>query len=176
MGYRSDVGIIVAFETREDMEKVIATYKMNPDVQRLDLFAEWSIYHREKSPPQDWGKNELCEVFFLQYKNTDIKWYDDYDDVKAIRYLMELVESFGEEQDMTYAWKELNVGEDGAIHEGDNHSPRGELVTDQATELEEFCDDMLMVTHPEIQFGTEYSGNMEIIREIPNGEKEKVDG
>ena len=44
MGYRSDVGIIVAFETREDMEKVIAIYKMDVDVQRLDLFAEWSVY------------------------------------------------------------------------------------------------------------------------------------
>ena len=44
MGYRSDVGIIVAFKTRLDMEKVIAIYKMDVDVQRLDLFAEWSIY------------------------------------------------------------------------------------------------------------------------------------
>ena len=163
MGYRSDVGIVVAFKTREDMEKVIATYKMNPDVQRLDLFAEWSIY-------------ESKEVCFLQYKNSYVKWYDEYDDVKAIRYLTKLVESFGGEQDMTYAWKEVNVGEDGAIHEGDNHSPRGELVTDQATELEEFCDDMLMVSHPEIQFGTDYSGNMDTIREIPNGEKEEVNG
>tara|TARA_E500000318_G_scaffold110551_1_gene126349 strand:- start:1648 stop:2139 length:492 start_codon:yes stop_codon:yes gene_type:complete len=163
MGYRSDVGIVVAFKTREDMEKVIATYKMNPDVQRLDLFAEWSIYE---------GRG----IYFLQYKNEHVKWYDDYDDVVAIRYITKLVESFSEEQDMTYAWKELNVGEDGAIHENDNHSPRGELVTDQATELEEFCDDMLMVTHPEIHFGTEHSVNMDTIREIPNGEKEKVDG
>ena len=172
MGYRSDVGIVVAFKTREDMEKVIATYKMNPDVQRLDLFAEWSIYHREKSPPQDWGKNELCEVFFLQYKNTDIKWYDDHDDVIGIRYLTELANTFGEEQGMHYAWKEVNVGEDGAIHyEEDSKEPEGCKY-----ELSNFCDSMLEVSHPEIQFGTEYSGNMDIIREIPNGEKEKVDG
>ena len=158
MGYRSDVGIVVAFKTREDMEKVIATYKMNPDVQRLDLFAEWSIYE---------GRG----VCFLQYKNEHVKWYDDYEDVVGIRYLTKLVESFGEEQDMTYAWKELNVGEDGAIHENDNHSPRGELVTDQATELEEFCDSMLEVTHPEIQFGTEHSVNMDTVSEITNQEK-----
>ena len=37
MGYRSDVGIVVAFKTRLDMEKVIAIYKMDVDVQRLDL-------------------------------------------------------------------------------------------------------------------------------------------
>ena len=172
MGYRSDVGIVVAFKTREDMEKVIATYKMNPDVQRLDLFAEWSIYHREKSPPQDWGKNELCEVFFLQYKNTDVKWYDDHDDVIGIRYLTKLASNFGKEQGMFYAWKELNVGEDGAIHyEEDSKDSEGSKY-----ELSSFVDDMLVVTHPEIYFGTEYSGNMDIIREIPNGEKEKVDG
>ena len=165
MGYRSDVGIVVAFKTREDMEKVIATYKMNPDVQRLDLFAEWSIYHRAIT-------SELCEVFFLQYKNTDIKWYDDHDDVIGIRYLTKLASNFGKEQGMFYAWKELNVGEDGAIHyEEDSKDSEGSKY-----ELSSFVDDMLMVTHPEIQFGTEYSGNMDTIREIPNGEKEEVDG
>ena len=155
MGYRSDVGIIVAFKTREDMEKVIATYKMDVDVQRLDLFAEWSIYE---------GK----EVCFLQYRNEHVKWYDDYEDVVGIRNLPKLAESFGEAQGIPYAWKELNVGEDGAIHENSGSS--------RPTELEEFCDDMLMVTHPEIHFGTEHSVNMDTIREIPNGEKEKSNG
>ena len=155
MGYYSDVGIVVAFKTRLDMEKVIATYKMDPDVQRLDLFAEWSIYE---------GK----EVCFLQYKNTYIKWYDDHEDVVGIRNLWKLAEAFGEAQDTPYAWKELNVGEDGAIHENSGSS--------RSTELEEFCDDMLTVTHPVIYFGTEHSVNMDTIREIPNGEKEKVDG
>jgi len=155
MGYRSDVGIIVAFKTRLDMEKVIAIYKMDVDVQRLDLFAEWSIYE---------GK----EVCFLQYKNEHVKWYDDYEDVVGIRNLPKLAESFGETQGIPYAWKELNVGEDGAIHENSGSS--------RPTELEEFCDDMLIVTHPEIHFGTEHSVNMDTIREIPNGEKEKVDG
>ena len=155
MGYYSEVGIVVAFKTREDMEKVIATYKMDPDVQRLDLFAEWSIYE---------GRG----VCFLQYKNTYIKWYDDHEDVVGIRNLSKLAEAFGEAQNTPYAWKELNVGEDGAIHENSGSS--------RATELEEFCDDMLIVTHPEIHFGTEHSVNMDTIREIPNREKEKVDG
>ena len=150
MGYRSDVGIIVAFKTRLDMEKVIAIYKMDVDVQRLDLFAEWSIYE---------GK----EVCFLQYKNEHVKWYDDYEDVVGIRNLSKLAEAFGEAQDTPYAWKELNVGEDGAIHENSGSS--------RPTELEEFCDDMLMVTHPEIHFGTEHSVNMDTVSEITNQEK-----
>ena len=150
MGYRSDVGIIVAFKTRLDMEKVIAIYKMDVDVQRLDLFAEWSMYE---------GK----DVYFLQYKNTDVKWYDDYEDVVGIRNLPKLAESFGETQGIPYAWKELNVGEDGAIHENSGSS--------RPTELEEFCDDMLDVTHPEINFGTDYSGNENTVSEITNQEK-----
>ena len=159
MGYYSDVAIVVAFNKRDDMEKVLSVYKMNPDVQRLDLFAEWSIYE---------GRG----VCFLQYKNEHVKWYDDYEDVVGIRNLPKLAESFGEAQDIPYAWKELNVGEDGAIHyEEDSKEPEGCKY-----ELSNFCDNMLMVSHPELQFGTEYSGNMEIIREIPNGEKEKVDG
>ena len=87
MGYYSDVGIVVAFNKRDDMEKVLSVYKMNPDVQRLDTFAEWTIY-------------ESDDVHFLEYKNNYVKWYDDYDDVKAIRYLTELIETFSEEQDM----------------------------------------------------------------------------
>ena len=150
MGYRSDVGIIVAFKTRLDMEKVIAIYKMDVDVQRLDLFAEWSIYE---------GK----DVCFLQYKNTDVKWYDDYEDVVGIRNLPKLAESFGETQGIPYAWKELNVGEDGAIHENSGSS--------RPTELEEFCDAMLDVTHPEIHFGTEADHVSDTISEITNQEK-----
>ena len=149
MGYRSDVGIIVAFKTRLDMEKVIAIYKMDVDVQRLDLFAEWSIYE---------GK----EVCFLQYKNEHVKWYDDYEDVVGIRNLPKLAESFGETQDIPYAWKELNVGEDGAIHENSGSS--------RPTELEQFCDDMLMVTHPEIHFGTDFVKDLQV-SEITNQEK-----
>ena len=150
MGYRSDVGIIVAFKTRLDMEKVIAIYKMDVDVQRLDLFAEWSIYE---------GRG----VYFLQYKNEHVKWYDDYEDVVGIRNLPKLAESFGETQNIPYAWKELNVGEDGAIHENSGSS--------RPTELEQFCDDMLNVTHPEIHFGTDYSGNENTVSEITNQEK-----
>ena len=132
------------------MEKVIATYKMDVDVQRLDLFAEWSIYE---------GRG----VYFLQYKNEHVKWYDDYEDVVGIRNLPKLAESFGETQNIPYAWKELNVGEDGAIHENSGSS--------RPTELEEFCDDMLDVTHPEINFGTENSVNMDTVSEITNQEK-----
>ena len=156
MGYRSDVGIIVAFKTRLDMEKVIAIYKMDVDVQRLDLFAEWSIYE---------GK----EVCFLQYRNEHVKWYDDYEDVVGIRNLPKLAESFGETQNIPYAWKELNVGEDGAIHENSGSSSVG--LSSSTPELEEFCDDMLMVTHPEIHFGTEHSVNMDTVSEITNQEK-----
>ena len=152
MGYRSDVGIIVAFKTRLDMEKVIAIYKMDVDVQRLDLFAEWSIYA---------GRG----VYFLQYKNEHVKWYDDYEDVVGIRNLPKLAESFGETQNIPYAWKELNVGEDGAIHENSGSS--------RPTELEEFCDAMLDVTHPEIHFGTEADYVSDTISEITNQEKGK---
>ena len=150
MGYRSDVGIVVAFKTRLDMEKVIAIYKMDVDVQRLDLFAEWSIYE---------GRG----VYFLQYKNEHVKWYDDYEDVVGIRNLPKLAESFGETQNIPYAWKELNVGEDGAIHENSGSS--------RPTELEEFCDAMLDVTHPEIHFGTEADYVSDTISEITNQKK-----
>ena len=152
MGYYSDVGIVVAFDKRDDMEKVLSVYKMNPDVQRLDTFAEWTIY-------------ESDDVHFLEYKNTYIKWYDDYVDVKAIRYLTELIETFSEEQDMPYAWKEVNVGEDGAIHENKNS-----LEDDD--ELYCFCDEWLNTEPATINFGC---GDLMVIHDIKQLTEEKVD-
>lgn len=160
MGYYSDVGIVVAFNKRDDMEKVLSVYKMHPDVQRLDTFAEWTIY-------------ESDDVHFLEYKNTYIKWYDDYDDVKAIRYLTELIETFSEEQDMPYAWKEVNVGEDGQVLENGNRSPRGERVTDQAIGLEEFCDEWLSVEPATLNCGCD---DMMVMHNIKQLTEEKVDG
>jgi len=160
MGYYSDVGIVVAFNKRDDMEKVLSVYKMHPDVQRLDTFAEWAIY-------------ESDDVHFLEYKNTYIKWYDDYDDVKAIRYLTKLIETFSEEQDMPYAWKEVNVGEDGQGHENGNRSPRGERVTDQARELDEFCDEWLSVEPATLNCGCD---DMMAIHNIKQLTEEKSNG
>ena len=114
MGYRSDVGIIVAFKTRHGEGNPT---KMNVDVQRRGVVN----YHRVVTPIRLGYK-----VFFLQYKNEHVKWYDDYDDVVGIRHLTKLASNFGEEQGMHYAWKELNVGEDGAIHyEEDSKDPEG---------------------------------------------------
>jgi len=93
--------------------------------------------------------------------------------VKAIRYLTELVESFGEEQDMPYAWKEVSVGEDGQVLENGNRSPRGERVTNQAVELEEFCDEWLSVEPATLNCGCD---DMMVMHNIKQLTEEKVDG
>ena len=55
-GYRSDVGIVVAFKTRETWRR--RYLQDEPRRATTDLFAEWSIYE---------GK---VKDVFLQYKNT----------------------------------------------------------------------------------------------------------
>tara|TARA_Y100001937_G_scaffold106087_1_gene147445 strand:- start:105 stop:566 length:462 start_codon:yes stop_codon:yes gene_type:complete len=152
MGYYSDVGIVVAFDKRDDMEKVLTVYKMTPEVQRLDSLAEWSVYE---------GK----DVCFAQYKNGYVKWYDGYDDVEAIRYLCTVAEQFGKEKGMSFAWKEVNVGEDGAIHENKNS-----LEDDD--ELHCFCDEWLNTEPATINFGC---GDLMVIHDIKQLTEEKVD-
>ena len=118
MGYYSDVGLVVVLKDWDDLQDVLAVYKMHPDVQREDVFKHWTIYEREFDP--DGNTGGYC---MMEYRTTYVKWYDEYDDVQAFRKLFQVVEQFGKERDgFKYAYKEITVGEDGAIDgdEGEN--------------------------------------------------------
>ena len=43
MGYRSDVYIAVAFDSKKNMDEVIAVYALNTNVEKHDLVNDWVI-------------------------------------------------------------------------------------------------------------------------------------
>ena len=117
MGYRSDIAIIVAAKTAAQADELMAIYALNPLVQETGGAKEWCRHDREGA------------VLFL-FEKRGVKWYDDYDDVKAIEALMTLCETFaeergaaasGEEPMFPYAWRKIRIGEEnGDIEELEN--------------------------------------------------------
>ena len=154
MGYRSDVGLVVVLKDWDDLQEVLAVYKMHPNVQKEGVLDHWTIYEREFDP--DGNSGGYC---LMEYKINDVKWYDEYDDVQAFRQLFTIVEQFGKEREgFKYAYKELTVGEDGATSgdEGEN-----------CKELGYVCDERMEIEPAQLLFNDDDS-----FKEI----KEKVDG
>jgi hypothetical protein len=96
MGYRSDVYIAVAFASKSDMEEVLAVYTLDPRVQKADLVKDW----------------EVKEDNILLYSAHDVKWYDNYEDVQGIEYMITLADQFHEERDMPIAHMFIRMGEE----------------------------------------------------------------
>jgi hypothetical protein len=123
MGYRSDVAYVIKFD----------------DIETRDNFVTLMLAKNDK-----WITQALdeCEYRYqddpvITFSETDIKWYETYDEVKAHRTLMqEAVEIYGEKGGR---YRFIGVGEDGAeeFDEDDNEgdlydyiTTRHEVVTD----------------------------------------------
>ena len=96
MGYRSDVYIGVAFASKSDMEEVLSVYALDPRVQKIDLVKDWAVK----------------EDNILLYVIEDTKWYDGYEDVQGIEYMLTLADQFHEERDMPIAHRFIRTGEE----------------------------------------------------------------
>ena len=143
MGYRSDVSIIVAFDNLDNMKEVLAVYLLDPRVKEHELMQHWNVYKYDTSKDASYMSDA---VYYLKLNECDWKWYDSYDDVQGLKYLCGLADKFVEErEDFNVAWKEVSIGEDGAIS-----------VEESALNntLQAFCDDMLDYTTPEIYWSS----------------------
>ena len=93
MGYRSDVAYVIRFNTTEQRDTFVQLVKHRND---------------------DWTQAILeCETEYVQpiitFETSDVKWYDDYKDVRAHNALMEwAVELYPEA-----GWRIIELGEDG---------------------------------------------------------------
>ena len=134
MGYRSDVSIVVAFDNLDNMKEVLAVYLLDPRVKDMNLMEYWETYQNV------YGEKT---VYYLKLYEQDWKWYDSYEDVQGLQRLYLLAMEFAEKRNFAVAWKEVSIGEDGAI-EAD------EASSDDS--LQEFCDELLGYSHPEIIF------------------------
>lgn len=95
MGYRSEVHIAVAFDSKENMDEVIAAYALNINVEKHNLVNDWVI------------KDDNILYFHADH----VKWYDNYEWVQGYEYMFELVKGFYEARGFSSAYRLLRVGE-----------------------------------------------------------------
>jgi hypothetical protein len=113
MGYRSDVAFMAVFLNAEQHDEVMAIYRMDKRVQEYDLANKWRRVDRDDS-----------DEVILIYEDGDVKWYDHYDDVQGVEYLQELLETFVDEREFSFAWGAVCIGSEGAedhTEEGGEH-------------------------------------------------------
>ena len=99
MGYRSDVAIAVAMGSKKDMDELMAVYALNMYVQKHGLLSSWEI-------------GEYDDAWVAMYVAEEVKWYEDYEDVKGFSALPKLAETFWEERGLPYAYRFLRIGEE----------------------------------------------------------------
>ncbi len=103
MGYRSDVAIAVAFRTREQMEEVLAVYRMHPKVQEHNVMDQWKINTDmiDGDPP------------YMLFQGEHVKWYSDsYEDVQAFEHINVVCNEFADARGFGFAFRLVRIGED----------------------------------------------------------------
>ncbi len=102
MGYRSDVAIAVAFRTREQMEEVLAVYRMHPKVQEHNVMDQWKINTDMiyGGPP------------YMLFEDEDVKWYPHYEDVQAFEHIASVCDDFADERGFGFAFRLVRIGEE----------------------------------------------------------------
>ena len=96
MGYRSDVYIAVAFDSKKNMDEVIAVYALNTNVEKHDLVNDWVI------------KDDNILYFHVD----NVKWYDDYEWVQGYKHMFELLKKFYEARGFSSAYRLVRIGEE----------------------------------------------------------------
>jgi len=137
MGYRSDIVIAFAFKTKEQIDEVMAVYRINYFVQRHGLAEHWDIHEWDDC----WG---------LTYTAGSVKWYSGYEDVIGLEYMLELVRTFVEQRGedvgpidddgkqevivgFPYAYRKLRIGEEDndTEHEVDSNCNLDDVLYDR---------------------------------------------
>jgi hypothetical protein len=85
MGYRSDVLLAVVLRTAAQRDELMAVYALDPLVQKHSMVERWKHYTYE-------------DHVALVYQETDLKWYDSYEDVQALEHMLILAQTFAEER------------------------------------------------------------------------------
>lgn len=134
MGYRSEVLLAIAFETKEQMEEVWAIYCMDPKVQATDV-------------AKDWRRDTEGHYPTLAYYTDYSKWYESFEDVQAFEYMQTLAETFVESRKFNYAWIKYRIGEE------TNDVEVEECASDAGDQLSDYLSDRAgVVRHIEHSF------------------------
>jgi hypothetical protein len=91
MGYRSEICIGVFFKDKAQMDEILAIYAMQEQVQKCDAMKWWEFGEYDGHP---------CMKFYDEHT----KWYESYDEVKAIESIKSICRDFAAEREFSFAY------------------------------------------------------------------------
>lgn len=110
MGYRSDVAYIIEFKTAQDRDAFVTLMGAKNDEHITKALSEVD-YERKDRP-------------VITFRESDVKWYQSFDDVKAHHLLLKLSNEL-----YAAAYRFVAVGEDGQ-ETFEDEDPDGKLWDD----------------------------------------------
>jgi len=86
MGYRSTVMFGVALSHTIKLNEILEKYQMTPDEKEIVVYPNYKMVKDKHGDFEKWEK--VGNIKVVIYKFEYMKWYDDYDDVRAVtKYL-----------------------------------------------------------------------------------------
>ena len=120
MGYRSTIIFGVKQSHAPKLDEILKEHKITPDEKELVVYPHYKIV---KDKHGDFEKRKrVDDIQMIVYRFEYLKWYEDYDDVRAItKYLKGLAYTLDEDDNVVetdeYGWTFLiGLGEDGQTH------------------------------------------------------------
>ena len=121
MGYRSDVRFVVALPSEAERNSIMALYSMHPLVQEHDIATDWTPY---EVMAQVYFRDAGVPMYLLSYDDTDVKWYDSYEEVQAVMHMEKLLDSL---EGRCYAYRFIRIGEDDSDIECKTHCSEDDM-------------------------------------------------
>ena len=115
MGYRSNVAYLILFDDKEVYDQFRVQYKLD-DAYLL-------CREDERNPSTSNVTLEFDEEnHAIKFNAYDVKWYDDFDDVKCHEALLKLADEYGEKY-KGVSWAFVRIGEEqGDVETKDGYS------------------------------------------------------
>jgi hypothetical protein len=110
MGYRSDVAYVIKFNDIETRDNFVTLMLAKNDAQLTQAIKECEYGYTDDP--------------IITFKETDLKWYDSFEDVKAHHNLMKYAVEIYQHKGGRYRF--ISVGEDGA-EDFDESDDEGDL-------------------------------------------------
>tara|TARA_R100001463_G_scaffold62468_1_gene115368 strand:- start:833 stop:1255 length:423 start_codon:yes stop_codon:yes gene_type:complete len=99
MGYRSTIMFGVEQSHAPKLDEILKEYKMTPDERVSKDYPNYEVVKDKHGDFEKWEK--VDDLQMVVYKFEYLKWYDDYDDVRAVtKYLKGLAYTLDEDDNV----------------------------------------------------------------------------
>ena len=113
MGYRSNVAYLILFDKEEVYDQFRVQYKLDDDFL---LCREDEQNDKHQSVTLEFDRKYLA----IKFNAYDVKWYDDFDDVKCHKKLLELATEYADKY-KGVSWCYVRIGEEQGDVETDDY-------------------------------------------------------